>query len=133
MRSSFFFSDFIFYKEALCSFVHTFIMFKHINVVKHIWKHTSKIKKKKNMLTLKFHPGRSAYTSFFLVFTPGWNFIPIFYTGMSSHSSQRVLIPPFQIITPSLVPPPFEKSLISPSQCICTYLKVQSCKLKKYW
>ena len=44
--SSFFFSDFTFYKEALCFItLYTFIMFKHVNFGKHIWIRTSKIKK----------------------------------------------------------------------------------------
>ena len=42
------------------------------------------IRKKKNMLILKFHPGMSVQTSFFLFFMPGWNFIPAFLTRMSS-------------------------------------------------
>ena len=51
-------------------YIHTFIMFKHINFGKHIWIH--------------FIPGWSVSTSFFLFFIPGWNFIPVSLTMMSS-------------------------------------------------
>ena len=42
----FFFLDFTFYKVALIfHYIHT-LMFKHVNIGKHIWIHTSKMKKK---------------------------------------------------------------------------------------
>ena len=44
--SFFFFLDFTFYKVALIfHYIHT-LMFKHVNIGKHIWIHTSKMKKK---------------------------------------------------------------------------------------
>ena len=47
LSSSFFFLDFTFYKVALIfHYIHTLIMFKHVNIGKHIWIHTSKMKKK---------------------------------------------------------------------------------------
>ena len=58
-------------------------MFKHVNFGKHIWIHTSKIKIK-NILILKFHPGMKRLHISFLFFILGWNFIPVFFTGMSS-------------------------------------------------
>ena len=63
-------------------YIHIFIMFKHLKFRKHIWIHTSKIKK--NMLILKFHPRLNCLQVFFLFFIPGWNFIPVFLKGMSS-------------------------------------------------
>ena len=66
-------------------FHYIFIMFKHVNFGKHIWIHTSKTKKtNKKMFILKFHPRMKCLHVFFLFFIPGWNFIHVFLTGMSS-------------------------------------------------
>ena len=54
--------------------IHTFIMFKHVEFGKHIWIHTSKIRK--NMLILKFHPGMKCLHVFFSFFHPGMKFHP---------------------------------------------------------
>ena len=53
-------------------YIHTLIMFKHVNFGKHIWIHKPKIKK--NMLILKFHLWISVYISFFLFFHPEMKF-----------------------------------------------------------
>ena len=63
LSSFFFFWDFTFFiKGPYVSFIHTLIMFKHVNFEKHIWIHTSKIRK---MLILKFHPGMNCLHVFF--------------------------------------------------------------------
>ena len=75
-HSSFFFSDFPFYKEAFCFIIFSLCSNKLI--------HTFKKNEKKKMLILKFHPGMKCLHVFFLFFIPGWNFIPVFLKGMSS-------------------------------------------------
>ena len=55
-------------------YIHTSIIFKHVNFGKHIWIHTSK-RMKKNILILKFQPGMKCLHVFFLFFIPGWNFM----------------------------------------------------------
>ena len=54
-------------KDLMLHYVHTFIMFKHVNFGNHIWIYTTKIKKAcpfKN-----FIPGWSIYMSFFVFFS----------------------------------------------------------------
>ena len=40
------------------------------------------------MLILKFHPGMKCLQVFFIFFIPGWNFIPVFLTEMSSSGDE---------------------------------------------
>ena len=62
-------------------------MFKHVNFGKHIWLHTSKIKKKHAHFKISFRD--EVFTRLFcLFFIPGWNFIPAFLTEMSSSRDQ---------------------------------------------
>ena len=70
----FFFFRFHFLQRGLIfHYIHTFIMFKHNEFVKHTWIHTSKTKK--NMLILKFHSRIKCLHVFFSFFIRGWNFI----------------------------------------------------------
>ena len=65
-------------------YIHTPIMFKHVNFEK-AYLNTYVQKLKKNMLILKFHPWIKCLHVFFsFFFVPGWNFTPVFLTGMSS-------------------------------------------------
>ena len=66
-------------------YIHTLIMFKHVNFGKNIWIHTSKIE---NMLILNFILGWSVHTSFFLFFILGWNLIPVFHSEVSSSRNE---------------------------------------------
>ena len=64
-------------------YINTFIMFKHVKFGKHIWKHTSKhahfkISSRDEMFTRLF----------FFFFIPGWNFMPVFLTWMSSSQDE---------------------------------------------
>ena len=56
-------------------FLLTFIMFRHVKIGKHIEYMRQKLSK--NKLIVKFHPGGSVYTSFFLLFIPERNSIPV--------------------------------------------------------
>ena len=72
--SFFFFWDFTFFiKRPYVWFIHTLIMFKHVNLGKHIWIQRQKLTK--NMLVLKFHPGMNCLHVFF----------SFFHSGMKSH------------------------------------------------
>ena len=72
----------LFTKRPYVQYIHTFNMFKHFNFGKHIWIHTSKIKKKYTHFKISCRD--EVFTRlFFLFFIPGWNFIRVFLTGMS--------------------------------------------------
>ena len=73
LSSSFFFSDFIFHKEALCFIIFVLWLCSNmLNLEKHTWIHKSKIKK--NMLILKFHPRMKGLRVFFSFFHPWMKF-----------------------------------------------------------
>ena len=78
------FPSFSFYKMPY-TFLLTSIMLKHVEVGKYIEYMRQKLRK--NMLTLKFHPGMKCLHVFFSFFIPGWNFIPAF-LGMSSSQDE---------------------------------------------
>ena len=65
-------------------YIYTFIMFKHVNLGKHIWIHTSKIFKR--YAHFKISSRDVVFTHLFFIL--GWNFIPVFLTGMSSSQDE---------------------------------------------
>ena len=64
------------------------LLYSYFHYVQTCLIHTSKIKKE-NMLILKFYPGMKCLHVFFVCFfIPGWNFIPVFLTEMSSSQDE---------------------------------------------
>ena len=56
-------------------YIHTFIMFKHVEFGKHTWIHTQKLKK------IKIHPGMKCLHVFFSFFHPRMKFPPCLSSG----------------------------------------------------
>ena len=79
----FFFLDFTFYKEALRFITFILSLCSNMLTLESIFEYIRQ-KYKKNILILKFHPGMKRLHISFLFFILGWNFIPVFFTGMSS-------------------------------------------------
>ena len=65
----FFFGLHVLYRNLMFDYIHTHIMLKDVTFEKHIWIHTSEIRK---TLILKFHPG--CLHVFFSFFHPGMKF-----------------------------------------------------------
>ena len=70
--SSFFFSGFTFYKEALCFIIFILSLCSNMLNWKTTWIHRSKIKK--NILILRFYRGMKCLHVFFSFFYPGMKF-----------------------------------------------------------
>ena len=71
--SSLFFSDFTFYKEALCFIIFILSLFSNTLTLKSMFEYIRQ--KGKNILTLKIHhPKMKCLHVFFSSFIPGWNF-----------------------------------------------------------
>ena len=73
-----------FIKRPYVSLYLYFHYFKHVNLGKHIWIHTSKIFKR--YAHFKISSRDEVFTHLFFIL--GWNFIPVFLTGMSSSQDE---------------------------------------------
>ena len=73
LSSSFFFSDFTFYKEALCFIIFILSLCSNMLNLETILEYIRQ-KLKKNMLILKFHPGMKSLHLFFSFFHSGKKF-----------------------------------------------------------
>ena len=84
---SFYFWTSLFIKRSYVSvhsYSHYVISFKHVNFGKHVWI-LRQIFFKKNHAHFKILSWDEVFTClFFLFFIPGWNFVSVFLTGMSS-------------------------------------------------
>ena len=83
----FFFSGFTFYKEAICFIIFRFSLCSNMLNLENILEYIRQ--KLKRHARFKISSWDEVFTCLFIFFfIPGWNFIPVFLTGMSSSGDE---------------------------------------------